>query len=170
MGGKLSGLHRFRGWFARRRTVLIVELTSMTVLVIAAWLLVERYQAGATVARMLLNPVLWLLVLVVSGLGTAGSVALYAVGRRGTRAVFARFPQLQGQPWERLWSWFGQWGARVLILSGIPTLGAPLSTAAGAFGIQRGSFLRWVFVAKLLRNWVLLLLLEQSFQFVAGKA
>ena len=121
-------------------------------------------------APLLLSPLLWLLVLVVSGLGTAGSLALYAVGRRGTHAVFSRFPQLQGEPWERLWGWFGRWGARALVLSCIPTLGAPLSTAAGAFGIQRGSFLRWVFVAKLLRNWVLLLLLEQSFQFVAGKA
>ena len=44
MGGKLSGLHRFRGWFARRRTILMVELTSMTALVIVALLLVEHYE------------------------------------------------------------------------------------------------------------------------------
>jgi hypothetical protein len=31
-----------------------------------------------------------------------GSLAPYYVGQRGTKAVFERYPRLQGRPWERL--------------------------------------------------------------------
>jgi membrane protein YqaA with SNARE-associated domain len=38
------------------------------------------------------------------------------------------------------------------VLSGIPTLGLVLTTAAGAFGIERNAFLGWVMLSKVIRN------------------
>jgi membrane protein YqaA with SNARE-associated domain len=45
-------------------------------------------------------------------------------------------------------------------------LGTLLTTAAGAFGVNRKVFLGWVFTSKVLRNWLLLLLFHQVFRFL----
>jgi membrane protein YqaA with SNARE-associated domain len=110
---------------------------------------------------------LWILVLLVSIWGTAGSLIPYYVGQRGTKAVFEHYPRLQGRPWERLEAIFQRWGAFSLILSGIPGLGAVLLVAAGAFGIKRLVFLGWVFVEKVLRYWVVVFVVLASLQVVA---
>lgn len=54
--------------------------------------------------------------------------------------------------------------ALTLILSGIPVLGVTLLVAAGAFGTERRVFLRWVFVGKVLRYWVLVLIVLSGLQ------
>ena len=41
-------------------------------------------------------------------------------------------------------------------------LGALLTTAAGAFGVTQLSFLFWVAIAKLARNWLLVVLLREA--------
>jgi membrane protein YqaA with SNARE-associated domain len=159
--------HRAR--FGKWRTALIVELAGVGVLVIVAILLLDRYRRGGDIAQMLLDPGLWLVVLVISAIGSLGNLGLYSLGRRGTDEVLERFPRLKGDRWDRIEGWYQRWGARILVLSGVPTLGAALTTAAGAFGVEKGPFLRWVFVGKVLRNWLLLLLLRQTFQFVESE-
>ena len=90
--------------------------------------------------------------------------AILVVGQRGTKAVFDRYPRLEGRPWERLESTFQRWGAFTLVLSGIPGLGAALLVVAGAVGIGRRVFLFWVFVGKVLRYWVLAFIVLFSLQ------
>lgn len=108
----------------------------------------------------LLNWRYWLFIVVVTLLGTVANLVTYYIGRKGSIAVFKRYPHLQtANSWERVNKWFQHWGSRTLLLSFIPGLVTALSAAAGIFGIQRNVFLTYVFVVKILRNWVLLLLL-----------
>lgn len=111
---------------------------------------------------------LWLLVLLVSGFGTAGNLGPSYLGKRGTQEVFARFPRLEGERWERVETAFRQRGASLLMLSGIPTFGLVLTTAAGAFGIERNAFLRRVMLSKVIRNWLLVFVSYFGLQLVTG--
>ena len=152
--------HRAWGWH------LWVEVLAVVVLVaVVAWLSVN-YQPRTFLGKGLLNHRLWILVLLISGWGTAGSLIPYYVGQRGTRAVFEHYPKLQGRPWERLEAAFQRWGAFSLILSGIPGLGAALLVGAGAFGIKRSVFLVWVYIGKVLRYWIVAFVVLASLQFV----
>ena len=138
-----------------RRVYLLFELMALVVLAGALVWLLFNYPPRGPIASGLLNTRLWILVLLVSVWGTAGSLIPYYVGQRGTEAVFERYPKLEGRPWERLEAVYQRSGSLTLILSGIPLLGAALLVAAGAFGVQRKVFLSLVFVGKLLRYWVL---------------
>jgi membrane protein YqaA with SNARE-associated domain len=147
-----------------RRAHLLVEAIAVAVLVGALLWLMQNSTPLGPIGRGLLNHRLWILILLVSGFGTAGSLIPYYVGQRGTKAVFEHYPRLQGRPWERLEALFHRWGAPSLILSGIPALGAALLVAAGAFGIARLVFLLWVFLGKVLRYWMVAFALLFSLQ------
>ncbi len=138
-----------------RRVHGLVEWLAVVALVGGLWWLLRYHPPRGPISTGLLNQRLWILVLLASGWGTAGSLIPYYVGQRGTEAVFDYYPRLKGRQWERLEAIYHRWGALTLILSGIPGLGAALLVAAGAFGIKRWVFLCWVFVARVLRNWVL---------------
>jgi membrane protein YqaA with SNARE-associated domain len=139
---------------------------AVVVLVGALLWLAQNYQPRSFLGWGLLNTRLWILVLLVSAWGTAGSLIPYYVGQRGTRAVFDHYPRLEGRPWERLETIFHRWGAFSLILSGIPVLGAALLVAAGAFGIARLVFLFWVFLGKVLRYWAVVFIVLFGLQLV----
>jgi membrane protein YqaA with SNARE-associated domain len=145
---------------------LVIEITVGVVLIGAILWLSQNYQPRTALGRGLVDLKLWLLVLLVSGAGTAASLIPYYVGQRGTEAVFAHYPRLEGRPWQRLESAFGRWGALTLVLSGIPGLGAALLVAAGAFGIRRHTFLGWAFLGKVLRYWVVIFVVLYSLRLV----
>jgi membrane protein YqaA with SNARE-associated domain len=149
-----------------RRVQLLVEVIGVVVLVGAVLWLEQNYHPRTFLGRGLLNHRLWILVLCVSVLGTAGSLIPYYVGQRGTKAVFEHYPRLEGRPWGRLEAAFQRWGAFTLILSGIPGLGAALLVVAGAFGVARGVFLLWAFLGKVLRYWVVAFIVLFSLQLV----
>jgi membrane protein YqaA with SNARE-associated domain len=142
----------------------LLEVMAAIVFVGALLWLLLRYPFHDSIARALLNVRLWILVLLVSGWGTAGALVPYYLGRRGTKAVFEHYPRLEGQPWERLGAIFQRWGAFSLVLSGIPIVGGALLVAAGAFDIRRWPFLYWSFVGKVLRNWVLAFVVLSSLE------
>jgi len=144
--------------------ILALETAVIAALVVGGWWVVGSHEESWPLARMLVDPGPWLLVIIVSVLGVLGNLALYYLGRGGTEAVFERFPQLEGERWERIGAYYQRYGARVLILSAIPGLGTVLTTGAGAFNIKRNAFLVWVFLAKLLRNWLIILLFSAGFQ------
>ncbi len=146
------------------RVYLLVELMAVLVLAVAVLWVMQSYRPRSLFGRGLLNARLWILVLLVSAWGTAGSLIPYYVGQRGKEAVFDHYPRLAGRPWERLEAVFQRWGALTLILSGIPGLGAALLVTAGAFGIKRRVFLFWVFLGKVLRYWVLVFIVLFSLQ------
>jgi membrane protein YqaA with SNARE-associated domain len=147
-----------------RRVHQVIEVMAVVVLVGALLWLVQNYRPRTFLGRGLINYRLWILVLLVSAWGTAGSLIPYYVGQRGTKAVFDHYPRLEGRPWERLQAVFQRWGAFSLILSGIPGLGAALLVAAGAFGIARRAFLIWVFLGKVLRYWVVVFIVLITLQ------
>ena len=147
-----------------RQAHLLLEVLAVVVLAGAVLWLAQNYQPRTFLGRGLLNHRLWILVLLVSAWGTAGSLIPYYVGQRGTEAVFEHYPKLEGQRWERLVALFQRWGALALILSGIPVLGAALLVAAGAVGIARRLFLFCVFLGKVLRYWLVLLVVLAGLQ------
>jgi len=144
--------------------VLALETTVIAALVVGIWWFIGSHEEGWPLVSMLLDPILWVLVVVVSAVGATGNLALYYLGQRGTEAVFERFPQIEGERWERIGTYYQRYGARGLIFSAIPGLGTLLTTGAGAFNIERNVFLVWVFLAKLLRNWLIVFLLLTGFQ------
>ena len=150
---------------SRARIVhLLIEVLAVIVLAGVILWLSQNYRPRSFLGRGLVNYRLWILVLMVSAWGTAGSLIPYYVGQRGTKAVFEHYPRLEGRPWERLEALFQKWGAFALILSSLPALGAALLVAAGAVGVARQGFLFWVFLGKVLRYWVVVFVVLFSLQ------
>lgn len=112
---------------------------------------------------------IWLLVLVISTLGTVAALSFYYLGKRGTEAVLERFPQLKEERWEEVQDLYQEHGAGLLLLSSIPMVGGLLIAAAGAFGIGVSSFLLWVLASRVVRNWLVLLLFDQTLGFLLGR-
>jgi membrane protein YqaA with SNARE-associated domain len=102
----------------------------------------------------------WLLVVAVSALGSAAALTFYYAGKQGTEAVFARFPTLKPQMWERVHALFARYGSWVLLVSFIPGVGAVLEAAAGAFGTATLTFLIFVMAGRLIRNTAIVLVIE----------
>ena len=118
--------------------------------------------------ELLLDPRVWLAVILFSILGAVGNLVNYQVGKRGVDAVFSRFPQITPDRWERVGRLYNGHGPKILFLTALPVLGFLLTTAAGAFNTKISTFLIWVITAKAIRNWLLLLLGYETVRFFAG--
>ena len=103
--------------------------------------------------ELLLEPIAWLIVLLLSILGVVGNQALYRIGKGGADAIRERFPRIKTEQWQRVKSLFDEHGSLALLLSGVPVLGSLLTTAAGAVDVRLFSFVACVFIAKFVRNW-----------------
>jgi membrane protein YqaA with SNARE-associated domain len=110
----------------------------------------------------------WLAVIVFSAVGVLFNLANYYVGQRGFEAVQERFHVIQPEKWDRATSWYTTRGSWILILSAVPMLGLILTTAAGALGVRRLYFLLWVAIGRLVRNWLVLLLLVWAYRLASG--
>lgn len=117
---------------------------------------------------LLLDLGLWLLVLLVSGVATVTALAYYYLGREGTEAVFSRFPSLEQERWERVQAGYKKHGSGLLFFSFIPVLGMLFETAAGAVGIGPAVYVLWVFLGRVVRNWLLVLLFDQTLHLFLG--
>jgi membrane protein YqaA with SNARE-associated domain len=118
--------------------------------------------------HLLLDPTAWLIVVAFSALGSIGNLALYQLGKQGVDAIRARFPRIKREQWQRVKDLYDNYGSWVLLLSGIPVLGSLLTTAAGAFGVPRPAFLLLVTIGKMLRNWLLAILLVGTYNYFRG--
>ena len=118
--------------------------------------------------HLLLDPVAWLIVFAFSLLGSLGNLALYEVGKQGVDAIRKRFPRIKDEQWLRVKGLYDNYGAWILLLSGIPVLGSLLTTAAGVFGVPRPAFLILVTIGKMLRNWLLAILLYGTYNAFSG--
>ena len=123
---------------------------------------------GPDTTRVLFEPWAWLLVILVSLLGVAGNVTLFGLGRKGEEAVVSRFPRINPARWKHTGELFETRGTWILLLSCLPGLGLLLSTAAGAFGVKLPQFVLWVTVAKITRNWLLLIIVSNLYLLVVG--
>ena len=120
------------------------------------------------VIHMLLEPKAWLLVAVVTLVGTASNVILYKLGKEGTEIVLQRFPRIKPERLYRAQELVEERGSWILLLSGIPGLGAVLVTAAGILEVRLSAFLLWVLISLGLRNWLVLIAVVEGYQLVAG--
>ena len=111
----------------------------------------------------------WLVILLISILGTVAALSFYYLGKRGTEAVLARFPQLKEERWEKVQALYQEHGTGLLLLSSIPMIGGLLIAAAGAFGIGVFTFFLWVLVSRIARNWLIVLLFDQTLRFLLGQ-
>jgi membrane protein YqaA with SNARE-associated domain len=110
----------------------------------------------------------WLAVLIVSVLGTAATLTYYYLGKEGVHAVMKRVPQITEERWDRAQRLYGKVGSKLLFLSSVPMVGALLETAAGALGTGLIVYLVWVLVARVVRNWILLLVFDQTLRLFSG--
>ncbi len=118
---------------------------------------------------LLLNVRIWLLVLVASALGTTATLAYYYLGKRGGEAVLERFPQIGRDRWDRAQELYQDHGSGLLFFSLVPWVGILLTSAAGAFGIALTTYFFWVLLGRLARNWMILLLFDQTLGLLLGK-
>lgn len=122
---------------------------------------------GPNTAQVILEPWAWLLVILLSLLGVVGNLTLYKLGKEGKEAVASRFPRIDLARFRRAGELFETRGSWILLLSSVPGLGLLLSTAAGAFGVKTHEFLLWVMVSKMVRNWLLLIIVANLYYLVA---
>ena len=118
--------------------------------------------------ELLIEPLAWLIVLLLSTLGVVGNLALYRIGKGGEEAIRERFPQIKPEQWQRVKRLFDEHGSLALMLSGVPVLGSLLTTAAGAFNVRLVSFVLFVFVAKLVRNWLIVVVPLEIYRLIVG--
>jgi membrane protein YqaA with SNARE-associated domain len=118
---------------------------------------------------MLLGIKIWLVILIVSALGAIVTLAYYYLGKEGVEAVFSRFPQIDTDRWSRVQHLYEKHGSGLLFLSFIPMIGVLLSTAAGAFGISLWAYLFWVWIGRVVRNWVLVQIFDQALAVLVGR-
>jgi membrane protein YqaA with SNARE-associated domain len=118
--------------------------------------------------HLLFDPVAWLVVVGLSLLGAIGNLALYQVGKQGVDAIRQRFPRIKDEQWQRVKRLYDEHGSLVLLLSGVPVLGSLLTTAAGAFDVRMFQFVLFVFIAKLVRNWLIVVVPLEIYRLMVG--
>ena len=117
---------------------------------------------------LLLEPLAWLLVVVVSLMGALTDLAFYKLGQEGYERVSSRFPQIRSEQWHRATELFEKRGSWILLLSGVPGLNVVLVTAAGALGVRVVEFILWATIGKGLRNWLALIGASEIYLAVVG--
>jgi len=109
--------------------------------------------------ELLTNPQLWLLILVLSVVGSFARLPNYYGGLRGKEMIETLHPRIRPETWERVLDWYRRLGPVPLLIASIPFIGSLLTVAAGMAGIGRIYFLIFVFISKVVRNWLLLLII-----------
>lgn len=117
---------------------------------------------------LLLDPKLWLLVVVLSALGTVVALTYYYLGQRGVEAVLERFPRLEEEKWNRVEHLYEKHGSGLAFLASVPVVGIMFATVAGAVGIRLFTFSVLVLLGRLLRNWIIVLFFDQTLTIFLG--
>ena len=112
---------------------------------------------------LLTDPKIWLVVLVLSVWGSVARLPNYFLGNRGKEQIETLYPRIKPETWQRVLGYYERLGPLPLLISSIPLIGSLLTVTAGMAGIRRNSFLFWVGVSKIIRNWILVLLLWRLF-------
>lgn len=100
---------------------------------------------------LLQNPVLWLVVLLLTVSGVAFSFVKYEFGKEGWEAILEKHPGFGQERIDRVTNMYDRHGSIVLLATAIPGIYTLVTVAAGAVGVRKGPFLLWVFVAKSFR-------------------
>ena len=105
---------------------------------------------------------MWAVVLVLAAITLATSAAKYRLGQRGLDSLKEHYPKVSDDRWITVESYFDKWGATFVFFSFLPLLGWIIPPAAGAFGVRFRPFLIWAFIAKIVRYWILFLIVFGS--------
>ena len=116
----------------------------------------------------LLDIKVWAVILALSALGTVTTLVYYYLGKEGASAVQERVPQITEERWDRAEHLYEEHGSKLLFLSALPLVGVLLQSAAGAVGVGLAVYFVWVWIGRLVRNWVLLLLFDQALGLFVG--
>ena len=108
------------------------------------------------------SPLAWTVVLVLAGIGVAGSLPTYYLGRKGMPAIREKYPQVPEERWAQVEGWFERWGVLILFLTILPGFGTVIPPIAGASGTRPVFFVLMIGLAKLIRFWVLVLVVFGS--------
>jgi membrane protein YqaA with SNARE-associated domain len=108
--------------------------------------------------NLLLQPSIWLLILIVSALGTCVTLAYYYLGKQGADAFLERFPKLRHEQWDRVQRLYKEHGSALLFLASLPWIGILFAAVAGAVGIRLVTYLVWVLLGRVVRNWIILMI------------
>lgn len=104
---------------------------------------------------------LWLLVLLVSAVGLAEKLAIYHAGQRTAKADLSSLPGVNEERRTRLETIFQMKGTYILLLASIPGIGAAMAAVAGNVGVATATFVLWVTISILIRNWLIVILSGQ---------
>jgi membrane protein YqaA with SNARE-associated domain len=104
---------------------------------------------------------LWLFVLIVSAVGLAEKLAFYRAGQRSADADLSRVPGINLERRTRLEAMFMNRGTYILLLASIPGIGAAMTAVAGNVGVAIATFVIWVTISNLIRNWLIVILSGQ---------
>ena len=102
---------------------------------------------------------IFLFIVVVASVVTgAASMVFYALGQKGSEAVFEKHPHLDRKRWDQVQSWYMHYGTAVLSLTVVPGLSAVIIMAAGVVGIRERSVLIWAIIGRFVRYMVYMVL------------
>jgi len=104
---------------------------------------------------------LWLIVLVWTAVGVAEKLAFYRVGQSSANADLSNVPGINQERRARLETYFHERGSYILLLASIPGIGAATSAVAGNVGVGMLTFVIWVTISNLIRNWLIIFLTGQ---------
>lgn len=115
---------------------------------------------------LLLDVETWLVIIILSFLGSFGRVIKYQLGKQGKDRIVETLPRIGPETWDKVLAWHGRLGVLVLLVASLPIVGTLVSVGAGMQGVGRGTFIFWVTVSKVIRNWLLVFL----YLLLAGRA
>ena len=91
----------------------------------------------------------------------------YRLGRDGYQALKEHYPQVSEERWERVNGYFERYGAPVVFFSFVPVMAWIIPPAAGAYGIRLRPFLFWAFLAKMVRYWLLIIIVVGIYELIS---
>jgi len=103
------------------------------------------------------NTSAWFVVLLLSGVGVLIHLGQYKIGERGESAIQNQIGEDFADKLQRATDLINRRGAPAMLLTAVPGLASALALTAGLAKIHVLAFVLFVFVAKLIRNTLLLL-------------
>ena len=102
------------------------------------------------------------LVVIATAVGVIFGVLEYNLGKAQKENIFEHTDRLSPETLERIQNTKNQIGSSILILSGFPLVGPPMSIAAGVMDIRLRTFVVWGTVGRLLSNTLLVMIFGQT--------
>ena len=107
----------------------------------------------------LTDPRLWTIVLILTGLGVMVMIAVYEAGKKSKTRMTGEGIRVSRERMEQAERAFDRFGVWSLWLTFIPGVASALSFAAGNLGVRLLVFIAIVGTVKLIRNWLLVIVI-----------